>query len=121
MSDDPIAVPGGNGGGIVNAGGGSGGGGTTTIPNQTTPLGSSLVGNPGGLETVETEETPMGALELDDGAIPQGAIGVPKTGGEGPIDGAVTELTGMGMVLSVEMMAILAFVQKKKKREEENA
>jgi hypothetical protein len=85
-----------------------------------TPFGSSLVGS-GGTETVESEETPMGALELDEDATPMGALGLPKTGGEGPIEGAVTELTGMGMVLSVEMMAILAFVQKKKKREEENA
>jgi hypothetical protein len=83
-----------------------------------TPFGSSLVGS-GGTETVESEETPMGALDLDDDAIPQGVIGVPKTGGEGLIDDAVTELAGMGIVLSVEMMAILAFIQKKKREEED--
>jgi hypothetical protein len=82
-----------------------------------TPFGSSLVGS-GGTENVESEETPMGALELSDDAIPEGALGVPKTGGEGPIEGAVTELTGMGMILSVEMMAILAFIQKKKREED---
>jgi hypothetical protein len=60
-------------------------------------------------------------LEIEDDAIPQGAVGVPKTGGEEPIDGAIADLTGMGMILSAEMMAILAFIQKKKKREEENA
>jgi hypothetical protein len=81
-----------------------------------------MVGNSGAqTQTIESEETPLGTLEIEDDAIPQGAVGVPKTGGEGPIEGAVTELTGMGMILSAEMMAILAFIQKKKREDEEDA
>jgi hypothetical protein len=77
-----------------------------------------VVGGGSGLQTIVSDETPLGALDLDDDAIPLDTVGVPKTGGEGPIEAATAELAGLGMILSAEMMAILAFIQKKKKEED---
>jgi hypothetical protein len=82
---------------------------------------------PLGAVDLNEDPLPLGAadpgevnFEIDD-PIPLGVLGVPQTGGDGAIDGAVTELAGMGMILSAEMAAILAVMKKKKdEKEEEN-
>jgi hypothetical protein len=89
---------------------------------------------------VDDNETPLGTIDIGEDPIPQGAVdpadmefdmdsegipmgvlGVPQTGGEGPIDGAVKDLTGMGMILSAEMAAILAVMKKKKDEQDEES